>query len=35
MAIQQHLDLLKRSVETWHQWRKDYSAAQPDLSETI
>ncbi len=32
MANQQHLDLLKQSVETWHQWRKEHAIAQPDLS---
>ncbi len=31
MANQQHLDLLKQGLETWHQWRKEH-AVQPDLS---
>jgi len=32
MANQQHLDLLKQSVETWYQWRKEHADVRPDLS---
>jgi uncharacterized protein YjbI with pentapeptide repeats len=33
MANQQHLDLLKQSVKTWNQWRKEHSDVLLDLSE--
>jgi uncharacterized protein YjbI with pentapeptide repeats len=31
MAKQEHLDLLKRGVEIWNQWRKEHIDIQPNL----
>jgi hypothetical protein len=32
MVNQEHLDILKRGVKAWNQWRKDSPDAEPDLS---
>ncbi len=32
MAVQQHLDILKRGVSPWNQWRLDNPDVSPDLS---
>jgi uncharacterized protein YjbI with pentapeptide repeats len=32
MAVQQHLDILKRGVSAWNQWRIDNPGISPDLS---
>ena len=32
MANQEHLDILKRGVEIWNQWREEHSDIQPNLS---
>jgi uncharacterized protein YjbI with pentapeptide repeats len=32
MAVQQHLDILKRGVSPWNQWRLDNPNVSPDLS---
>jgi hypothetical protein len=31
MANQEYLDLLRRGVEVWNQWRRDHSDMWPDL----
>lgn len=31
MPNQEHLDILKQSVEAWNNWRKEYPDIQPDL----
>jgi uncharacterized protein YjbI with pentapeptide repeats len=33
VANQQHLDILKRGVKTWNQWRKEHVHIQPNLSD--
>lgn len=33
MANEQHLEILKKGVEAWNQWRKQNPEIQPDLSE--
>src|SRR5438552_1257905 len=33
MANQEHLAILKQSVEMWNLWREDHAGIQPDLSE--
>src|SRR6266480_131296 len=32
MANQEHLDNLKRGVQVWNEWRKEYPDIRPDLS---
>ena len=32
MADHEHLDILKRGVETWNRWRQEHPDIQPDLS---
>ncbi len=32
MAKQEHLDLLKKGVEAWNEWRQEYPKILPDLS---
>jgi hypothetical protein len=32
MANQEHLDMLKRGVDTWNMWREEHPEIQPDLS---
>ena len=32
MANQQHLALLKQSIEDWNEWRQTHHEIQPDLS---
>jgi hypothetical protein len=32
MANQEHLDMLKRGVDTWNRWREEHPEIQPDLS---
>jgi uncharacterized protein YjbI with pentapeptide repeats len=32
MANQEHLERLKRNIEEWNQWRRDYPEMRPDLS---
>lgn len=32
MANQEHLDLLKKGVEGWNQWREEHPEIEPDLS---
>jgi uncharacterized protein YjbI with pentapeptide repeats len=32
MANQEHLDILKQSVNIWNQWREEHREEQPDLS---
>ncbi len=32
MANQKHLDILKRGVEAWNQWRKEHPDTRPELS---
>ena len=31
MAHGDHVSLIKKGAEIWHQWRKDNSGVQPDL----
>lgn len=31
MANQEHLDILKKGVETWNQWRREHPDIKPDL----
>jgi TIR domain-containing protein/pentapeptide repeat protein len=33
MANQKHLDILKKSVETWNMWREEHPNIRPDLSD--
>jgi uncharacterized protein YjbI with pentapeptide repeats len=32
MANQEHLEILKRGMETWNQWQEEHDHIQPDLS---
>src|SRR5947209_3442093 len=32
MANQEHVDLLKQGIDTWHKWRQEHQGIQPDLS---
>ncbi len=32
MANPEHLDLLKKGVEVWNQWREEHPEIEPDLS---
>ncbi len=34
MANQEHLDILKKGVEVWNQWREEHPEVEPDLSST-
>jgi len=33
MANQEHLEILKKGIEAWNKWRRQYPSKRPNLSE--